>query len=92
MFNLTGLADAQHSIHNVSMETSDIHTHLEAINPDAKPISLEQVGNCDCGEYQIDLELDGVLIYDGDRFVAFIPNEQLNTRSALDSIFMKDNQ
>lgn len=47
---------------------------------------------CDCGEYQIDLELDGVIIYDGDRKVGFIPNEQLNTYSALDHIFIKDNE
>lgn len=90
IFNLTGTANMQNLQHRYGMQLDDVHTHLEAINPDAKPINM--VATNDCGEYQIVLELDGILVYDGDRLVSFIPNSELNVRSAVDSIFMKDNQ
>ena len=66
----------------------DMHEHLSEV----KYLSTSTTGSPDCGEYQIVLELDGVLIYDGERKVAFVPNAELDKGSALDKVFIKDNE
>lgn len=44
--------------------------------------------NCDCGEYQLTVSEDGVIVYDGERKVGFLPY----SNSALDSLIINDNQ
>ena len=65
----------------------DISASLRTIA--SPPTTTTLCSACDPMEYQITLEDSGTYVYDGNRYVGFIP---FDSTSAMDKLFIKDNE
>jgi hypothetical protein len=50
---------------------------------------LHPIASCECGEYQVNLEMDSATIWDGDRYVGTL---HADSTQAFDRLMIKDNE
>jgi hypothetical protein len=97
--SLTSHSTTHQLLFQLDSSSLDIHEHVSELNVQDAEYTNQQVINeftknlpyhsCDTGEYQVTLENEGALIYDGDRFVGFIP---FDAKTAFFKLMLKDNQ
>jgi len=87
------------STSDVYQQITDVHEHVESMpiadypneqgDPNFVDIRTLETHHCEVsGEYQLEVEMDGILVYDAGRYVGFKPF----ANDKLDKLIMKDNR